>query len=160
MCALGYLAAPGRDAFHRGQIYRPGRQHLQCQVYYIVANHPPKIDLTQRWFLWEQGRLEILPGDLPLMDVTIDISDPQGRWPALHRNYSPRHLPKRSSGTAIWQILAPAGEYNVTIQVTDLSAQQIEAHGVIIIPPVLYPNRNQTWLKGIWNASTEMAQPY
>ncbi len=116
-----------------------------AKSYYIVANALPEIDLTERWYIWEKGLLEIRPGDLTLMDITIDISDPGGRWPDVHLNYSPNHMPKE----VVWnrkfgQILAPIGEYNVTVKVIDSMAQQVEAHGVIVIPPVATQMVTQT----------------
>ncbi len=114
------------------------------KIFYIVANALPKIDLTERWYIWEKGLLEILPGDLPLMDVNIDISDPLGRWPDVHMNYSPNHMPKEIAwDRKFGQILAPIGEYHVTVKVTDSLAQQVEAHGVIMIPPVATPTATQ-----------------
>jgi len=116
-----------------------------AKSYYIVANMLPKIDLTERWYIWEKGLLDIRPGDLPLMDITIDISDPKGRWPDVHLDYSPRQTPKEIAwNRKFGQILAPIGEYNVTVKVIDSLAQQVEAHGVIVIPPVATPTVTQT----------------
>ncbi len=116
-----------------------------AKAYYIVANALPEIDLTERWYIWEKGLLEIRPGDLPLMDVTIVISDPKGRWPDVHLDYSPRQIPNE----IVWnrkfgQILAPIGEYHVTVKVTDSMAQQVEEHAVIVIPPGATPTATQT----------------
>ncbi len=116
-----------------------------AKAYYIVANALPEIDLTERWYIWEKGLLEIRPGDLPLMDVTIVISDPKGRWPDVHLDYSPRQIPNE----IVWdrkfgQILAPIGEYHVTVKVIDSLAQQVEKHAVIIIPPGATPTAVQT----------------
>ena len=116
-----------------------------AEIFYIVANHPAQIHLTPRWEVGDKGKLDILPGDIRLMDVTIDISDPKGRWPDIHLDYSPNQAPKE----IVWdgkfgEISAPSGEYNVTVRVTDLTVQQIEAHGVIVIPPVSTPEVLQT----------------
>lgn len=116
-----------------------------AEIFYIVANHPAKIHLTPRWEVGDKGKFDILPGDTMLMDVTLDISDPKGRWPDIHLDYSPNHVPKE----IVWdgrfgQTSAPGGEYSVTVRVTDLMAQQVEAHGVIVIPLAGTPEVLQT----------------
>lgn len=124
----------------------------------IIANALPQIDLTERWYIWEKGLLDIIPGDLQLMDVTIDISDPQGRWPDVHHDYSPNKIPSE----IVWdrkfgKILAPIGEYNVTVTVTDQMAQQVVKHAVIVIPPVPTPTNTQTATVTATIASTARA---
>jgi hypothetical protein len=129
-----------------------GRQALQAKftdqagntshgkIFYVVLNRPAQIHLTPRWSVEGKGSLAILPGDLMLMDVTIDISDPRGRWPAVHRNYSPHHVPKEIAWDGSFgETQATPGEYPVTVQVTDQMAQKVEAHGVIVIPPAATP---------------------
>jgi len=111
-----------------------------AKLFLIVANALPTIQMPERWYIWESGELAILPGDLRLMDVNIDISDPLGRWPDVHHNYSPNHVPE----TITWDrrfgtILAPIGEYRVTVTVTDQMAQQVQKTALIIIPPVSTP---------------------
>ncbi len=111
-----------------------------AEIFYIVANHPVQVQLTPRWSISEKGRLDIFPGELALMDVVVDISDPQNRWPEVHRDYSPKHTPHEIAWDGKFgQAQAPAGEYNVTVKVTDQMAQAYEAHGVIVIPPVATP---------------------
>lgn len=111
-----------------------------AEIFYIVANHPAQIQLTPRWPISEKGRLDIRPGEMALMDVTVDITDPQNRWPAVHRDYSPHHTPQEIAWDGKFgQAQAPAGEYNVTVKVTDQMAQEYEAHGVIVVPPVTTP---------------------
>lgn len=111
-----------------------------AEIFYIVANHPAQIHLPPRWDVSDKGKLDIVPGDLALMDITIDISDSYGRWPDAHQDFSPNHIPKEIAWDGKFgQVQAPAGEYNVTVKVTDQMAQEIEAHGVIVIPPVATP---------------------
>ena len=119
-----------------------------AEIFYIVANHPAQIHLTPRWDVSDKGKLDIVPGDLALMDVTIDISDSYGRWPDAHQDFSPNHIPKEIAWDGKFgQVQAPAGEYNVTVKVTDQMAQEIEAHGVIVIPPIVTPTATPpgTW---------------
>jgi len=111
-----------------------------AEIFYIVTNHPAQVHLTPRWEVSDKGELDILPGDTMLMDVTIDISDPKGRWPDVHLDYSPRHTPKEITWDGKFgETLAPSGEYNVTVKIVDQVAQQTEAHAVIVIPPLSTP---------------------
>ena len=111
-----------------------------AEIFYVVANHPAQIHLTPRWYVSEKGKLDILPGDLVLMDVAIDISDPHDRWPEVHQDFSPNQTPKEITWNGKFdQAQAPAGEYNVTVKVTDQMAQEVAAHGIIVIPPVATP---------------------
>ena len=119
-----------------------------AEIFYIVANHPVQIRLAPRWDVSDIGKLDIVPGDLALMDVTIDISDSYRRWPDAHQDFSPNHIPKEIAWDGKFgQVQAPAGEYNVTVKVTDQMAQEIEAHGVIVIPPIATPTATPpgTW---------------
>lgn len=119
-----------------------------AEIFYVIANHPAQIHLTPRWDVSDKGKLDIVPGDLALMDVTIDISDPYGRWPDAHQDFSPNHIPKEIAWDGKFgQAQAPAGKYNVTVKVTDQMAQEIEAHGVIVIPPIATPTETPpgTW---------------
>ncbi len=119
-----------------------------AEIFYVIANHPAQIRLTPRWDVSDKGKLDIVPGDLALMDVTIDISDPYGRWPDAHQDFSPNHIPKEIAWDGKFgQAQALNGEYNVTVKVTDQMAQEIEAHGVIVIPPIATPTETPpgTW---------------
>ncbi len=108
-----------------------------AEIFYVVSNHPAQIHLTPRWYVWEKGKLDILPGDLALMDVAINISDPHGRWPEVHQDFSPNHTPKEIAWDGKFgQVQAPGGDYNVSVKVTDQMAQEVETHGVIVIPSV------------------------
>lgn len=125
-----------------------------AEIFYVIANHPAQIHLTPRWDVPDKGKLDIVPGDLALMDVTIDISDPYGRWPDAHQDFSPNHIPKEIAWDGKFgQVQAPAGEYIVTVKVTDQMAQEIEAHGVIVISPVATPTATSP---GTWTGSPRL----
>lgn len=126
------------------------------KMFLIVANALPKIELPERWYIWESGELVVLPGDLRLMDVNIDISDPLGRWPDVHKNYSPNHVPEAITwDRRFGSILAPIGEYHVTVTVTDQLAQQVQKTAVIVIPTVPTPTTTLPAATAIATATTQ-----
>lgn len=115
------------------------------KLFITVANRPPALQLTERWYIWEKGLLDVIPGDIDILTVSIDVIDPQGRWPAEHLEYR-RDQPQQD---VVWDrhfgnILAPIGEYLVKVKAVDVLAQEVQVQGMIVIPPVDTPTVTPT----------------
>jgi hypothetical protein len=103
----------------------------------FAANHPPLVKVQERWNIWESGTVSVRDnGGIPVDGVRITIRDPQGRWPAVVKEYSLRNLP----GSITWNrrfddgTLAPSGEYEVIVEAWDGYGNQALDKGVIVIP--------------------------
>lgn len=103
----------------------------------LVANHPPLVDVQERWHIWEQGSVSVRENGGVLVDgVRVTIRDPQERWPAMVREYSLRNLP----GSITWNrrfgdsTLAPPGEYEVVVESWDAYGNEASDKGMIVIP--------------------------
>jgi hypothetical protein len=115
------------------------------KLFITVANRLPTLHLTERWYIWEKGLLDMVPGDIDILTVSIDVIDPQGRWPTEHLEYR-RGQPQQD---VVWDrhfgnILAPIGEYLVKVKAVDVLAQEVEVQGMIVIPPVDTPSVTPT----------------
>ncbi len=51
----------------------------------VVDNDPPQVSITEHWWIWESGKLEVVPNYFPIARVRVIISDPQYRWPEATR---------------------------------------------------------------------------
>ncbi len=110
-----------------------------------IANRPPDITLSKRWYIWESGEMAIEVGDVPYERVTVEICDGQKRWPCAVLTFGPENTP----GQVVWDrhfgsIVAPIGEYPVTATVTDILGRSATAHGVIVIPQPWTPTATAT----------------
>jgi hypothetical protein len=102
----------------------------------MVSNGPPFVSITERWWIWEKGELEVQATHFPLASVSVTIGDPQDRWKELVLEFDPDRVPK----TVSWDrrfgdgTLAPPGEYLVEAEVCDVHGLCASDTGVIMIP--------------------------
>lgn len=115
-----------------GNVQSPG-----TTVAILAANHPPQVDVQERWNIWEAGSLSVREnGGIPVDGVRVTIRDFQERWPDVVQEYSLRNLP----GSIIWNrrlgngTLAPFGEYEVVVKAWDGFGNEASDKGVIVIP--------------------------
>ena len=102
----------------------------------------------------------MIPGDIDILTVSIDVIDPQGRWPVEQLDYR-RGQPQQD---VVWdrhfgKILAPIGEYLVKVNAVDVLAQEVEVQGVIVIPPVDTPTVTPTLVMTRTLTATSTARP-
>lgn len=108
---------------------------------------PPAVSLTEHWWIWESGVLQITPKTYPITNVKLTISDPQKRWPAVTLEIDPR----KESELVIWDrrfadgALAPSGEYPVQVRVCDDHNLCASAAGKISIPDGVWPTMTPTF---------------
>ncbi|GAP06150.1 protein containing bacterial Ig-like domain, group 3, partial [Anaerolinea thermolimosa] len=115
----------------------------------LVANRAPSAWVTAKWSVWESGQVDVNAGDLPVKRVCITIRDPQDRWPEVENCYdSLQDVPREvkwdrrfADGTR-----APAGSYEVRVEITDILGQSDVAIGEIVVPllAVLLPQSEAT----------------
>jgi len=108
---------------------------------------PPTVSLTEHWWIWESGVLNITPKTYPIANVKLTISDPQNRWPGVSLEIDPR----KESELVIWDrsfadgTLAPSGEYPVQVRVCDDHNLCASATGRISIPEGDWPTMTPTF---------------
>jgi len=129
----------------------------QWVVNVMVANTPPRVELTERWAVWEAGQLHVLAGDLPVRSVHLRFS-PSAYHPMAGSGANEYEIELDLSAGQAWsqallwdrklythdgqEWLAPPGDYDVDVVVTDSLAREVIAHGQIHIPaPLALP----TW---------------
>ena len=102
----------------------------------VVDNGPPSVSITERWWIWESGKLKVSPNHFPIASVKVTISDPQSRWPAVVMDFDPDKVP----GFISWNrhfadgTLAPSGEYRVVVVACDVHDLCASDRGIISIP--------------------------
>jgi hypothetical protein len=89
----------------------------------VVDNFPPKVSLTDRWWIWESGQLEVSINHFPIVSVKVKISDPQDRWPAvvMDLNSNKASYPISWERRFVDGTLAPSGEYLVLAVACDVN---------------------------------------
>jgi hypothetical protein len=88
----------------------------------IVNNAPPHIKLSPEWFIWQSGILVIKTEYFPLRNGTIVIADKQGRWPAVRIPFGEKYPAEiRWDRRFANGILAPSGDYQVTVSACNIS---------------------------------------
>ena len=107
----------------------------------IVSNDsPPHIKLTTEWFIWESGSLSIQADSSSLKNGRVVISDPQNRWPKVEMSFEDKY-----PSTITWDrrfangILAPSGNYKVTVYACNISDSCAEKSATIKIPVISIP---------------------
>jgi hypothetical protein len=111
--------------------------HIESPVSLVVAvnNAPPKVSLSEWWWIWESGRLSVQPGVTALGSVHLQIGC--GNLPDVVIKFdSPDNLPSdftwnRRCGDGT---LAESGEYTVTLTACNIYGKCASAKGMIRIP--------------------------
>jgi hypothetical protein len=104
----------------------------------VIDNEPPHVSLTDRWWIWESGQLRVSRNYFEIAKVSVTISDPQERWPAVVINLDPN----KPSASISWNrhladgTLAPPGEYRVIAVACDIHNLCGSDQGTIAIPSV------------------------
>lgn len=120
-----------------------GNIETPIQLPLMLDNHPPKMSLTATWKIWDSGTLTVTPDLYALKRVSVDIKDPQHRWP--NQPVSPNlseNLPTTDvvTGNIKWDrkfgaIYAPSGDYLVLVTACDVNNVCKEVSGTITVPP-------------------------
>lgn len=115
-----------------------GNITLSAPLTFKVDATGPKIDLPQRWNIWDTAAFVVRDGGSGLSSVEVILSDPQGRWPSVKRTYAPGG--SRYDGEIGWNrrfaddTLAPEGEYRVTVKASDLAGNFSQEEATLVIP--------------------------
>jgi hypothetical protein len=107
-----------------------------AQITLLVDNFPPSVSLTDRWWIWESGKLQVSPNYFPIASVKMIISDPGDRWPAAVFHFDPDKVPDSVTWNRRFadETLAPPGDYRVTVHACDIYDLCGSATGIIAIP--------------------------
>jgi hypothetical protein len=86
-----------------------------------VDNRAPKISVPDSWYQWDTVTLDIWDDDSGLSEARVEISDPEGRWPARIIRLNPGRFPldfkwDRRFGD---DTIAPLGTYNLKVVTFD-----------------------------------------
>jgi hypothetical protein len=115
-----------------------GNVSLTAPLTFKVDARGPRIDLPENWNIWDTAAFAVRDGESGLSSVEVILSDPQGRWPAVKRTYTPTG--SRYDGQIGWNrrfsddTLAPVGNYRVTVKANDLAGNFTQKQATIIIP--------------------------
>ncbi len=115
-----------------------GNRGDAAQIVLLVDNLPPSVSLTDRWWIWESGKLHVSPNYFPIASVKMTIRDPQNRWPAVILDFDPDKTPSFISWDRRFAdgTLAPSGDYVVKVSACDIHDSCGIAAGTIAIPYV------------------------
>ena len=106
-----------------------------AHVTLLVNNAPPHIKLTPEWFIWQSGSLLIKTEYFPLKDGLIVIADPQNRWPKVEIPFGGKYPTEiKWNRRFANRILAPIGNYDVTVSACNTYNLCSEKSAVIKIP--------------------------
>jgi len=115
-------------------IDQAGNTGVPTQVNVVLDNHPPFLELSQSWNIWESGALSVKANVTPLESVRIVIKDPFMRYPN-ELFFDDMPAPKQITwDRIIGSITAPPGSYPVEVEVCDIYGMCSIAIGTIIIP--------------------------
>jgi hypothetical protein len=110
-------------------------ERLPARLEVSVSNAPPKVSITQSWWIWESGHLSARPGVVPLADIRLEIAC--GSLPDVRLEFKDEHkLPAKYT----WNrrcgdgVLAAPGKYPVTLTACDIFGRCASASGLIQIP--------------------------
>lgn len=115
-----------------------GNVTLTAPLSFRVDAKGPKIDLPERWNIWDTAAFVVRDGGSGLGSVEVIISDSQGRWPKVTRSYTPNG--SRYEGEIGWNrrfadsTLAPIGKYRVTVKASDLAGNFSQKEATLVIP--------------------------
>ena len=125
-----------------------GNITLTALLSFRVDAKGPKIDLPERWNIWDTAAFVVRDGGSGLGSVEVIISDPQGRWPKVTRTYTPNG--SRYEGEIGWNrqftdgTLAPIGKYRVTVKASDIAGNFSQKEAALIIPTGDNPGEETT----------------
>ncbi len=115
---------------------RAGNVGVMVSITLTVDNGPPVVSITERWWIWESGNLQVSPNHFPIANIQVTIRDPQNRWPAVVIELNP----SKTSFPISWDrrfadgILAPSGEYPALAEACDVNGLCGRDTGRIVIP--------------------------
>ena len=103
----------------------------------LVNNTPPHIKLTPEWLIWESGSLLIKTDYFPIRDGSIIIFDKQKRWPEVRIPFEEKYPAEIAWDRRFANgILAPSGNYRVTVSACNIYDLCSEKSAIIKIPKV------------------------
>ncbi|MBI5825536.1 MAG: hypothetical protein HZB18_16015 [Chloroflexi bacterium] len=103
-----------------------------------VDNAPPAVSITERWWIWETGTLNVSFNHFPIATIQVTIRDPQKRWKEVVLDFDPGrnvYIVKWDRRFADWT-LAPAGQYPVLAVACDVNGLCGQDEGRIVVPDV------------------------
>ncbi|MBN2116308.1 MAG: hypothetical protein JW730_07050 [Anaerolineales bacterium] len=104
----------------------------------LVDNFPPQVKITESWWIWESGVFHVTPSYFDIGEISVKISDPKGRWKPVRLSYNP----SKKTGDVRWDrrfpgdVIAPSGNYRVSIVACDVHGNCASDVGVIQIPVI------------------------
>jgi len=111
-----------------------GNTGTPSQIKVVLDNHPPFLELSNSWNVWESGILSVEPNVTPLESVTILIKDPLMRYPNevfFKDDIAPREI---TWDRVIGNVTASPGSYLVEVEVCDIYGVCSKATATIIVP--------------------------
>ena len=106
-----------------------------AHVTLLVNNTPPHINLTPEWFIWQSGSLVIKTYYFPISDGLIVISDIERRWPSVNIPFGEKYPNEIKWDRRFANgILAPSGDYRVTVSACNIYELCSEKTAIIKIP--------------------------
>ena len=131
-------------------IDQAGNTGTPSQIKVVLDNHPPFLELSNSWNVWESGTLSVEPNVTPLESVRIVVHDALQRYPDEVIYFD---LPAPEVVT--WDRVigpgnAPPGSYPIEVEVCDIYDLCSKATATIIIPegdlipaaePFIFPPR-------------------
>jgi hypothetical protein len=106
-----------------------------ARVTLLVNNSPPHIKLTSEWFIWQSGYLVIKTEYFPVRDGVIEIADRDGRWPSVKIPFGEKYPAEIKWDRRFADgVLAPSGDYRVTVSACNIFDLCSEKKATIKIP--------------------------
>jgi len=103
---------------------------------FTLDNLPPQVKVTDWWWIWDSGEYRVSANSFPISSIKVKISDPENRWDSVVINYNPN----KTSAPIKWdrrfpgEIIAPSGNYSVTVTACDTYGNCASDQGQIKIP--------------------------
>jgi hypothetical protein len=142
-------------------IDRAGKEGEPVSIVLTVDNGPPTVSITEKWWIWESGKLRVTPNHFPITSIRVMIHDPGKRWPAVELELNS----KKTSFPINWDrrfgdgTLAPSGDYPVLAVACDLNGLCAQDEGQILIPETATSTPTQTPLPTATPSPTPSATP-
>jgi len=107
-----------------------------------VDNQAPEISLPDSWFQWDTVTLDIWDHDSGVSETSVEIADPEGRWPKRVLQLDPTQFPLEFKWDRRFadDTVAEAGTYDVKVSAVDNIGNRAEKSASIrvlldILPP-------------------------